>query len=205
MFEAKGYHGARMSDIARAIGAADGTLYTYFPNKDALLRAVLDEFWAGLIEEAQAAVAGAEGLWPRLAALARRHLAICVENHDFIELSVIAFAPRAHDRETRAHMRGYVAVFDQTFRAGVDRGELRADAALWIARDQFYGALEYSARTLLGRGGGDHGAVVAQLIDTMRRGYGAAARPDRLEALESRLSALESGASRIGPARRAGG
>lgn len=191
VFEEKGYDGARMADIARAIGAADGTLYTYFPNKEALLRAVLDEFWAELLAGARASVAGAEDVWARLAALADWHIRVCLDNFDFIELSLIAFAPRTRDRATRAHMRGYVQVFDEIWRAGVDCGAVDAAAELWIVRDQFYGALEYSARTLLVRGGGDPAPAVAALVDMLRRGHGRAApAPDRLAALEARLDAL---------------
>jgi TetR/AcrR family fatty acid metabolism transcriptional regulator len=42
VFAAKGYNGASIRDIARAAGVADGTIYNYFANKDALLLGILD-------------------------------------------------------------------------------------------------------------------------------------------------------------------
>ena len=42
VFAAKGYNGATIHDIAQAAGVADGTIYNYFENKDALLFGILD-------------------------------------------------------------------------------------------------------------------------------------------------------------------
>jgi len=43
VFAAKGYNGASIRDIARAAGVADGTIYNYFLNKEALLFGILDQ------------------------------------------------------------------------------------------------------------------------------------------------------------------
>jgi AcrR family transcriptional regulator len=42
VFAEKGVHRATIKDIARAAGIADGTIYNYFVNKDALLIGILD-------------------------------------------------------------------------------------------------------------------------------------------------------------------
>src|ERR1043166_5307205 len=42
VFAAKGYNGATIRDVAQAAGVADGTIYNYFENKDALLFGILD-------------------------------------------------------------------------------------------------------------------------------------------------------------------
>ena len=171
-FAAKGYDRARISDIARAVGAAEGTFYTYFPNKEALLARVLDDFWARLTDDARDAVAGVDDIFERLARLARRHLMLCLDEFDFMEMTLIYGAPRRTDHTTHAYMRTYVSVFDEIWRSGVDRGQLRADQPLWVARDQFYGALEYSARTLLLRGSREIDLVVDTLLRTLAAGFG---------------------------------
>lgn len=200
VFEASGYDRARVADIAKAIGAAEGTIYTYFPTKDALLDAVLDAFWTGLTQEAAAAVDGVDGAFPQLEALARRHLALCLDNFDFIALSIAAGAPRAEDTTTRTHMRTYVAVFDAAWRRGVDRGELRAEVPLWIVRDQFYGALEYSLRTLRLHSDRRGEEVVVQLMRSFQASYSAhsPAAPD----LTARIARLEADRPATRPSRR---
>lgn len=42
VFAAKGFHRATIRAIAQQAGVADGTIYTYFANKDALLLGILD-------------------------------------------------------------------------------------------------------------------------------------------------------------------
>jgi AcrR family transcriptional regulator len=42
VFAARGFNRATIRDIAHAAGVADGTIYNYFDNKDALLFAILD-------------------------------------------------------------------------------------------------------------------------------------------------------------------
>src|SRR5687768_10053474 len=42
VFASHGFHGATIKQIARAAGIADGTIYIYFPSKDALLLGLLD-------------------------------------------------------------------------------------------------------------------------------------------------------------------
>jgi AcrR family transcriptional regulator len=42
VFAEKGVHRATIKDVARAAGIADGTIYNYFTNKDALLIGILD-------------------------------------------------------------------------------------------------------------------------------------------------------------------
>ncbi len=48
-FSDQGFHRTRVSDVARAAGVADGTIYLYFRNKDELLATIfettLDRFW----------------------------------------------------------------------------------------------------------------------------------------------------------------
>ncbi len=188
IFEDKGYEGARVADVAAAIGVAEGTIYTYFPTKDALVRAVLETFWEGITAEARAAASGQADTFARLRALAESHLALCIRNWPFLEMTLRIVPGRSQDAQTRSLMRDYVAVFDETFTSGQDKGDLAAGAELWVARDQFYGALEYSGRTLMLRNNPDPAPVIKALTQSFRASYGAAqtARP-----IEERLARLE--------------
>ncbi len=192
IFEDKGYEGARVADVASAIGIAEGTIYTYFPTKDALVRAMLESFWEGITAEAREAVAGLADTFDRLQALAECHLALCIRNWSFLEMTLRIVPGRSQDAQTRSLMRDYVAVFDEIFASGQDKGDLAADAELWVARDQFYGALEYSGRTLMLRRTPDSAPVIKALTDGFRASYGSAG-PN--EPLETRLTRLEAKAA----------
>lgn len=179
IFVEHGFDGARMSEIARRAGIGEGTIYSYYESKAELMLAVLQQFWDVLTREAEAVMAStqAEDFAGRLRALAEYHLNTVIVNADFINLS---FALRRNNSEvsmSRDHLRHYVAVFDQLFRRGQDRGELRRDAVLWQARDIFYGSLEYSARSIEmtideDRAERQQGPVVDQMVALFRAHYG---------------------------------
>lgn len=62
VFAAKGAHRATIREIARAAGLADGTIYNYFENKNALLLGILDRLNETEQREAHFAQAEALGL-----------------------------------------------------------------------------------------------------------------------------------------------
>ena len=50
VFARMGYHGARISDIAREAGIAYGLVYHYFKNKEEILGTLFEERWGGFVE-----------------------------------------------------------------------------------------------------------------------------------------------------------
>jgi len=50
VFERKGFDGTRMGDIAQEAGVSHGTVYTWFPTKEAVLAAVVDLVVEGLYD-----------------------------------------------------------------------------------------------------------------------------------------------------------
>tara|TARA_R110002124_G_scaffold59139_2_gene163765 strand:- start:77 stop:811 length:735 start_codon:yes stop_codon:yes gene_type:complete len=180
IFVDHGFDGARVQEIARRAGIGEGTIYSYYESKAELMLAVLQQFWDGLTLEAEGVMASVQAtdFFNRLTALAEYHLNTVIVNADFINLT---FALRRNNSEvsvSRDHLRHYVAVFDRLFLRGQDRGELRADAVLWQARDIFYGSLEYSARSIemtmeADRSTRDQQPVVDDMVALFRAHYGA--------------------------------
>ena len=66
-FLANGIRAARIEDIARAAGVAKGTVYLYFPSKDALFAALVDELAAYVTARMSEARARSEGPRERFA------------------------------------------------------------------------------------------------------------------------------------------
>jgi AcrR family transcriptional regulator len=62
VFAEKGFHGATVRDVARAAGVADGTIYNYFANKNALVLGILDRLTATPTQESQFESAAAMGI-----------------------------------------------------------------------------------------------------------------------------------------------
>lgn len=168
MIAAQGFSKTTISEIAKAAGVADGTLYLYFNNKEALANGVLDAFYKQLTESAQHGVEKRQSTRNQLEFLARHHLTNIIEKRRILEmLFVLDRSPENYDGSEIYQMnRAYVAVFDGVVREGVYRGDIGEHLTPWILRDIFFGTLEYAMRTMLIKGRQKNtGAVVRELVD----------------------------------------
>ena len=57
IFAEKGFYNAKVSEIARLAGVADGTIYLYFRSKDDLLISIFEDRMEQVNDNARAAVA----------------------------------------------------------------------------------------------------------------------------------------------------
>lgn len=207
VFLENGFDGARMSEIAARAGVAEGTVYLYFKNKNALLEAVVEQFYAALTEGAEKGVARAGATFERLEFLARHHLQRCLDNWKILDLMIGLYRVRSEYRGLGYELnKTYVAVFDGVFREGVSRGDLRDDLPPWIARDLFYGTLEYAARTLVirGRARKDVDVVVQSTLDVLRRGITIREQATDEPELEAITRRLETAVSELKELKRSG-
>ena len=62
LFAERGIHAARIEDLTRSAGIAKGTLYTYFADKDELIRAIVESGLAELREAMERSAGRATGL-----------------------------------------------------------------------------------------------------------------------------------------------
>ena len=225
LFAAQGFAKTTMSDIAAEARVAEGTLYLYFSNKNALARAVLAAFYEKLTVSAGEGAARRRTTASRLEFLARHHLESIIKERRLLELISSADRnPETYEGSALYKMnRAYVAVFDGVVRDARARGELAAEPSLWLLRDVFFGGLEYAMRTILMRGranGEDADRAVAGIVSLLVAKRGEALRndvsgeggdlhaaADRLEAAAARLERLaDSGEATSGrKAKRHGG
>jgi len=98
IFHEHGYAGATTNDIADEAGVSVGSLYQYFPNKDALLVALTKQH----IESSTVGLAGLIGglnTETDLAVVLRSVVNFLVEQHELDELHLLVMhhAPRTHE------------------------------------------------------------------------------------------------------------
>ena len=171
VFSAHGYGKATMAMIAREAGVADGTLYTYFENKDALAQGVISDFYARLTQTAQAGVETRRTTHTRLEFLARHHITSIMEERGIIEMLPLLTSDLSDysGSEIYALNKTYVSVFDGLIREGRASGDIAGDADVAVLRDIFFGALDYGAKSLLMRSfrGEVRKADMTRLIDRL--------------------------------------
>ncbi len=154
VFADKGFRAARISDIARKAGVADGTIYLYFKNKEDLLLVIFEEKMALLLDMLQATLAESQDPIDRIRAYARHHFR-AIEEHPALAQVLQVELRQSHRflREYRPEMLWrYLDVFGELVRAGQAAGRVRPDVDPFLAQWAFFGALdEISIQWVLSR------------------------------------------------------
>jgi AcrR family transcriptional regulator len=115
-----------MEEIARRAGVGVGTLYRRFPDRDALIRAVAQENFGAVLDDARAATAEESTAWDALVRLMgrSRDLRLSVR---LAVLSPPAWVAIRDDPRTQQFRDGIMAVLDNLVRGAQAEGALRTD------------------------------------------------------------------------------
>jgi TetR/AcrR family transcriptional regulator, fatty acid metabolism regulator protein len=144
VFAERGFHQARVSDIARRAGVADGTIYLYFKNKEDLLLSVFEEKMDELLAGLRAALAGTADPVERVRRFAVFHFQQVRENRSTAEvLQVELRLSNKFLKEYRPEkLWAYLNVFGAIVREGQSTGAFRADLDPFVTMWAFFGALD---------------------------------------------------------------
>ncbi len=130
LFAAQGFHTTRMSDIARAVGVSQGTLYHYFRSKDELFMALLST-WAGRLEVAimglpDVPASATDRLWM----MNQVALAFLEADEELLPVMVEFWAYALRHPAAAASFRSLFQTMQQSFTAiineGIASGEFRS-------------------------------------------------------------------------------
>jgi AcrR family transcriptional regulator len=141
-FARKGYHSARVGDIAEEAGVAHGLLYHYFEGKEAVLDAVFRETWGELLEAIESVEASGEPAREQLRQVAAIILRAWKRRPDVVRVLVreIARSPELHRRIDE--LGRLFAAIERIIVRGQAEGSFRADLDARLASWMFYGGLE---------------------------------------------------------------
>ncbi len=144
VFARKGFHQARVSDIARKAGVADGTIYLYFKNKEDLLLSIFEEKMDVLLDGMHAALDGVTDPVERVRVFARHHFMQVRENRAAAEvLQVELRLSNKFLKEYRPEkLWAYLNLFSTIVREGQASGLFRAEVDPFIAMWGFFGGLD---------------------------------------------------------------
>jgi TetR/AcrR family fatty acid metabolism transcriptional regulator len=89
VFAERGFYNARVAEIARAAGVADGTIYLYFKSKDDLLISVFESRMERVLGDLSAAIAEAQTPVDKLYAFIKAYLNMVREHPQQAELLTV--------------------------------------------------------------------------------------------------------------------
>lgn len=134
LWKDRGFTATRLEDVAKGAGIAKGTIYLYFPSKEALFEAALEERLVATVKTASDAAQSFEGSTEDLLLqFFERVRSRMVEGGSFVFLKVLlAEGHRFPDLVARYEevvLRPGLEAVRGILRRGVARGELRPEAA----------------------------------------------------------------------------
>ena len=176
-----------MNDVAAACGVGKGTLYRYFPSKQALYLAVTFDGIEKLRDELAAVVAETDSAARALEQIVRRTLAFFWDRRGFFALiHRHELEPDADVREWFAQRAELTRIVEDTIRRAIAAGDLRPiDPRL--ATEMLFGMLRaanrYRTRT------DAFETLVQTVMETFLRGVATPAGQRRLAAVQQRRRA----------------
>lgn len=144
VFVENGFHDTHVSDIARAAGVADGTIYLYFSSKEALLVALFEHNVArffGLLDEELRTIPSPRDKLLRILEL---QLGSLDRERGLAELLTIHIrqASRAMRERVTPHFLAYLERIESVVAEGQKSGHFRSDVSPRVAARTIFGALD---------------------------------------------------------------
>jgi TetR/AcrR family transcriptional regulator, fatty acid metabolism regulator protein len=144
VFASRGYHGARVSDIAREAGIAYGLVYHYFRNKEEILDTIFAERWGAFLDVVEGIAAGPHPASEKLRQFAAIVLFANRRRPDWVKVLVfeIQRTSRFSEPEQIEAVGRLFRSVARIVRLGQEAGELRQDLDANLVCLAFIGALE---------------------------------------------------------------
>ncbi len=176
VFAKKGYHGAKVAEIAKRAGIADGTVYLYFRNKEDILASLFDEVMERHIAQARVELKGAKGAAAKLRLVAQHHLKLFSGNRDLAVVFQVELrqSTKFLERFTASWLQDYFGVLQDVIAQGQREGSIRADLPKKLATKALFGILDEMVTSwTLGRKDYDVGNLAEPVVDLFLRGASA--------------------------------
>ena len=147
VFASKGFYNAKVAEIAREAGIADGTIYLYFKNKDDILISLFEEKINKIILRVQAEIQKIDDPVEKLRKFITMHLKLVREDRHLAE--VIQVELRQSNKFMREYdpvkFLDYMNIISSVVKEGQQRNIFRKEVSPGIVKRALFGALDEMA------------------------------------------------------------
>jgi AcrR family transcriptional regulator len=142
VFARKGYHAARIGDIAEEAGVAYGLLYHYFSSKEEVLRSVFRETWRALIQTIRSVEDGDDPPREQLRKVAEILLRSWRREPELVRVLVLEVTRSSLLAGEMDEVVASFAAIQAIVERGQADGSIRTDLDARLASYVFYGAID---------------------------------------------------------------
>lgn len=171
VFARNGFYNAKVSEVAREAGVADGTIYLYFKNKDDLLISAFEDRMTQVNERLRAELLRVEG--NALASLKRfleMHLMLARENRELAEFITVELRQSSKFiKEYKNEKFGeYLRLLGDVLAQGQEEGSIRKDLDRHLISRALFGACDEMLLTLVLRKDIPDSAIEARVSEMIK-------------------------------------
>jgi len=151
IFATRGFYNAKVSEVAREAGVADGTIYLYFESKDALLIALFEDRMQRLIGRANEEIARTEGtVLDKIRQAIALHLSLVLDDPDLAEFITVELRQSGKfvKEYDNPKFTEYLRIFRDLILAGQEQGIIRRTVDARLVVRAIFGALDELLLTL---------------------------------------------------------
>lgn len=149
VFARKGFYATRVSEIAKAAGVADGTIYLYFKNKDDVLISIFEDRIGKLLTVLREVIETSEGVESQVRNIIELQLGLLEGQRDLAEVITVNLRQSTRLLKQYAAPRfiEYLEVIAGVIRRGQREGTLRHDIDPFVISRALWGAIDGVALT----------------------------------------------------------
>jgi TetR/AcrR family fatty acid metabolism transcriptional regulator len=144
VFAEKGFHQARISDISKRAGVADGTIYLYFKNKDDLLLSIFEDSMTLLVDGAKEELSKESCPLQKIRSFVAFHFRQVQDNRSVAE--VLQVELRLSNKFLKDYrpskLWDYLGLLAEVIREGQASGIIRSEVDPFMQMWALFGALD---------------------------------------------------------------
>lgn len=173
IFANKGFHEARISDIAKKARVSESTVYEYFSTKEELLFSIPAEEIGNHLEKNMEILQYIHGAANKLRTVIYRHLNLYAENEDYANVVVLILKGNRNFLKTNAYkvVQESARITTRVLEEGIENGEFDPNINPQLVRAMIWGTIEHLIirKSLLGKPK-DLKALAEEITNTILKG-----------------------------------
>ena len=145
IFAEKGFQNATITEISKAAGVSEATIYEYFGTKEDLLFAIPEKISNDTFEESSKVIPYIKGVEGKIRAILLFYVQLYQSNPNYSALVLLQLMSNKRFRHTPAHAairRSSHGLLD-CIKAGIEDGTFKKDSNPYLIRSMFMGTVEH--------------------------------------------------------------
>jgi len=145
IFAEKGFQNATITEISKAAGVSEATIYEYFGTKEDLLFAIPEKISNDTFEESSKVIPYIKGVEGKIRAILLFYVQLYQSNPNYSALVLLQLMSNKRFRQTPAHaaIRKSSHTLLDCLREGIANGTFKKDSNPYLIRSMFMGTVEH--------------------------------------------------------------